>query len=418
MLSGWKKSILISAILFVYSVLFYFQFTLQLRMDFSSFYAAAAAYRQHINPFECFFSSFLPTPTQLPANLNPPFFLLLFSPLTYCNVETAIIIWTILSLLLGCAGVLIGLACTPPIYTFKQNKLSIILIYLSLYSTLMNTSIGQLGGFLIFFIMAGYYCLQHRHLYWTGFFWGIICTIKLFPALLLVYLYIQRQYLALFATCAIALFTTLLPIWTHGVIIYSQYIQMLPQVSWYGTNWNASLYGLLFRLIFNPETLGILIIIKMAYLLIFITVFLWYVKKVNYLTEKLQSHHAFCLTLVIMLLLSPLGWCYYFSLLIIPLALVGESINEHTIARSWWWSLAIILLNLPMGVVTLTDMHYFLYKITIYSAYCYGLILLAYLLSPVMPNNPSVNWTRATLPLKASLGLSFMVTVIILFLHR
>ena len=190
----WLSYLVILAI--TYFLLFYFIIKQQANVDFTSFYAAALAYLEHINPYQEFVSTFLSKPTILPINLNAPFFLFVFSPLTYFNYTTAALIWGISSLILGILGSLIVFYITSTYEYFKKNIFIYIVIYLSTYATLMNTNFNQIAGFLLFFIMVGYYLFLQNKDYWAGFIWGLAIAIKLFPALLFIFVLIKKRYKA------------------------------------------------------------------------------------------------------------------------------------------------------------------------------------------------------------------------------
>lgn len=59
----------------------------------------------------------------------------------------------------------------------------------------------------------------------------------------------------------------------------------------------------------------------MLYLFCFCILIVWYLKALGANESGPVNHQPFCLTLAMMLFLSPLGWVYYFPLLILPLIL-------------------------------------------------------------------------------------------------
>ncbi len=90
-----KRALYLVSLSLTYLLLFYFLIQQKLNVDFSAFYGAALAYLHDANPYQDLSSAFLVHPTTLAVNLNPPFFLLLFSPLTYLSYTTASLIWGI-----------------------------------------------------------------------------------------------------------------------------------------------------------------------------------------------------------------------------------------------------------------------------------------------------------------------------------
>jgi hypothetical protein len=328
-----EKMILSLIFIFIYCLLFYFLQTSQLRLDFASFYSAAAAYAEGANPYTNLVASYLSTPTKLPANLNPPFFLQLLSPLTSLNFQLVSSIWYLCSFILGIIGALLSfkLSCSEDF--FKKYKINLLFIYLGMYPTFINAGIGQVGSILLFFIMTGYYFYLQKQDYLAGTFWGFIIAIKLFPALLFLFVLSQKRYKVLIIMLMTCLLAFLLPCLVKGVAIYSLYFNMLPRVAWFGDNWNASLYGFLFRLFIDVKSLGNSWLIQCIYLVLFSLLLLWYIQKIKLFSKTSTTHpldhRGFGFTLIMMLFLSPFGWLYYFPLLLMPLTMIWQSLCQE-----------------------------------------------------------------------------------------
>ena len=424
-----KKIILAGLFLLMYGLLLYFLQLTQLRLDFSSFYAAALAYTHGTDPYKTLVTSYSIIPEKLPANLNPPFFLMLLSPLTHLNFKLASSLWFICSFILGNIGALLCFKISCSEDFFKKNWLLLLFIYLGMYSTLMNTVVGQIGGFLLFFIMAGYYFYLQRHDYLAGIFWGIIIAIKLFPALLFIFILSQKRYKALLITFISCLLAFLLPLIVKGKVIYSLYLSLLTRMLWFGDNWNGSLYGFLFRLFVDIKSYHNLALIKTIYPFLFIILLIWYWKKINSYRKTAKTdfqfdHRAFCLTLVMMLLMSPLGWLYYFSLLLMPLTVIWQSFNQEKSISNYipLWVLALLLINFPLGYIEVVTMHSVLYKLSIHSFYFYGLVIIAYLLSslneaPTIAINNEEKIMHYLYPVYFSLALGIFITLTCFIVH-
>jgi hypothetical protein len=381
MVAYWKIILCAGLLLFIYSLLFYLQINLHLRIDFTSFYTAAIAYSSNLNPFQDLVPSFLPA-TKLPANLNPPAFLQLISPIIHLHFITALSLWFILSLLLGISGTLISFYLSTTKEHFKKNWPMFILLYLAMYPTIMNSSIGQLGGLVLFLTMAGYYFFLRQKDFWSGLFWGCLIAIKLFPGLLFLFVLSQKRYkvFSIMLLCCVSL--SLIPLLTKGESIYFLYTHLLSQVFWYGESWNGSLFGFLVRIFVNADTHQGMYYTQIVYYVLFVVMLFWYSKKLLLFKNKKMPHYAFCLTLIMMQLMSPFGWMYYFSLLMMPLTLIWQAINKQSssIWNNMLWVLSLFLINAPLGNVQEHSMNHFIYKISIYSIYFYGLLLILYLL--------------------------------------
>lgn len=379
------KKISVALLLLSYSLLFLLMFTKQLKLDFSSLYAAGQALLLGENPYQNHVVTYyLGIEKILPTNLNPPFALWLFHPFAYFEFSTALLLWFLFCSILGYLGALIAFYYAFSPLFLRKNFLMLSLFYFSLFATVMNTAIVQLGGVLLFFIMAGYYFYQNQRHYLAALFWGTIIAIKLFPALLFCYVLKQRRFKvfgAMILTLFIALF---IPILAYGTEIYKVYTAALSHVLWYGDSWNASICGFVFRL-FSAQTLSSnLLLIKLVYALFFFIFFLYYLKKLGPTQNAPINHQPFCLTLVMMLFLSPLGWMYYFSLLIFPLILTGVTFlkkEEQTETLSLLWLLALFMLNFPMDYVKTYTMTHFLSRISFFSIHFYGLLLFMLLIA-------------------------------------
>ena len=369
----------------IYSLLFYTVLTKERILDFTSFYTALLTLINNENPYRVLFTTFFPVAQKVSANLNPPIVLWLAKPLSYFSYQTALTLWTFLSLLLGLIAAGLSFHHAFSTQFLKKNRLYLYLFYLSLFSTMMNISIVQLGSVLFFFIMVGYHFYLKKHNYLAGIFWGLIIAMKLFPALLFFYVLKQRRFKVLIVMLVTFLLASLLPLVIDGPAIYSNYYSMMSRVLWYGDSWNASIYGYLFRLfIDNRNTSQSLIPIQTLYLILFFISLIWYLKKLGPCEKDSINHQPFCLTLTMMLFMSPFGWLYYFPMLTLPLLLswIMASEDKRTPLKSMLlWILCLFLINFPLGYVRTRDMPNFAIRISFSSCYFYGLFLLTYLLT-------------------------------------
>lgn len=386
-----------AALCAVYALVFYMQITQQLRLDFSSFYSTSLAVYQGFDPYQNLLTTYFPIAKKLPANLNPPLFLLLLHPFAQLPYYLAVPLWASCSFILGVVGAIITAQCA---FSEKKNQFALVLIYLALFATLMNTVIAQMGAVILFFIMAGYYCYSHGKDYLAGSLWAIIAALKLFPALLFIFALRQKRYRVAIAFILVSLLLWLVPLYLYGITVYQQYFHMLTRVLWYGDSWNGSIYGFLFRLFIDPNNRQqSLLVIKLSYLLLFIVLLAWYVKKSGaYPAPPANVHYPFCFTLVMMLLLSPFGWLYYFSLLLLPLALTWQQLTMDKAASPTLlilWFTSFFLLNLPLDYVMSTKMTGWVEKVFTYSLYFYGLLLFAFLVITLLGKRPQQTFNLA-----------------------
>lgn len=369
------------ALLSIYCILLYFILTHHQKLDFSSFYSTVHALLQGENPYKDLTATYLLTDRQLSANLNPPIVLWLFNPLAYLGYSTALLVWSVISLILGFFGAVIVFRYAFSAVFLQNNYLNVSLLYFAFFATLMNVTTLQLGTLLFFFIMVGYYFYLHHREYLAGFFWGMIIAMKLFPALLLFYVLKQKRFKVLGMMIITLVIAWLIPILVYGVTIYKQYYSMMSGVSWYGDGWNASIYGFICRLFHYSNREKHLLFIKILYLFCFCILIIWYLKRLGPTERDPVNHQPFCLTLAMMLFLSPLGWVYYFPLLILPLILTWfVALHDKDTKMMLLWLLCFFLVNFPLDYVKIQNMPDFWGRMSFFSSYFYGLLLLIYLL--------------------------------------
>lgn len=379
------RAIFVFILISIYCLLFYFILTNQYRLDFTSFYSAALALMKDENPYRVLTTTYLPVAKKLSANLNPPIVLWAFNPLAKLNYHTALALWSAISFILGLIGAGIAFNYAFSARFLKKNWLNLYLIYLLFFSTIMNTAIVQLGAVLLFFIMLGYHFYLNNRNYLAGILWGFIIAVKLFPGLLFFYVLKQGRVKVFVIMLATFLLAWLIPLLIYGPTIYTQYYAMMTRVLWYGDSWNASIYGFIFRLFIDVhDTTQSLILIESFYIFLFFISLIWYLKKLGPSEINQINHQPFCLTLAMMLLMSPFCWLYYFPLLIFPLILawlVAVDKKTSSIKAILIWLVCLFLINFPMDYVSSWHMTNFINRLGFFSFYFYGLLLLIYLLT-------------------------------------
>ncbi|KTC82412.1 glycosyltransferase family 87 protein [Legionella cherrii] len=386
-MSDRYQHVCILVLLSFYCLLFYFIFKHYQRVDFSSFYLSSQALMQGENPYRNFFTTFLPAIKILPANLNPPFVLWGFSFLTRLSYSNALLVWVCISFILGIIGVTISFYYAFSHRFLQKHYINVYLLYFAFFPTLMNLVTQQFGCILLFLIMGGYYFYLNDRDYRAGIFWGIIIAIKLFPALLFFYVLKQGRKRVFAIMLVTLLVAASLPLLAHGPVVYEQYFRMMRGVFWYGDDWNASIYGFIFRLFFGGEKLPNMFYLKLVnlcYGILFLFLLRWYWRKLGPNQKDPVNHQPFCLTLAMMLFLSPFGWMYYFPVLILPMILiwfVASEEQDFSTKTMLMWFLCLFLLNFPIDYVNSQEMSNVWVRISFFSSHFYGLSLLCYLLS-------------------------------------
>lgn len=351
--------------------------TFQVPTDFYAFYTSTISFFQHERPYQALTVIDSMTNTLIGPNLNPPIIFWLFWPFTQLTYYHALVSWTILSLILSFVSASISFKIAFPSVFLKKYRTILFMVYFLFFSTFINTTTGQIGSFLAFLLLCGYVACQKQQSLIAGILWGILIAIKLFPLLLFFYAFRQRRYKMIAVMLSTAIILSLIPL-IHDSHVYSSYYQLISRVPWYGCNWNASIYGFLFRLSFDS-----LLSTKhqqyfqIFYALVAIFCFGWYLKTLFTMRVTEDRYDlAFCLTIVTMLLLSPFAWVYYFPMLLLPLSRLGAvTIQTRNFKLLLALFLCIALMNFPEDVIRI-DWGSLYKNLSINSLSFYGLLLL------------------------------------------
>lgn len=398
----------------LYGLLFYFVFTHPIVIDYSSFYSSTQALLQGENPYQSLYTTYFPTLKQVSINLNPPIVLMMFIPFAKMSYSASLMLWSLMSLILGLISVSLtfSLSFTPAF--LKQHRAALYALYFAFAPTLINTSIGQLGNVIAFLIVAGYYFFTKKRENMAAILWGTIISMKFFPALLFFFALQQHRYKMMAIMAATILTISAIPGFIYGMHIYTDYFSMLSKVPWYGNNWNGSMIGFLFRILAGPvPDPSDCLLIKYLYIPFFLCTLAWYLH-ILFAPAHEKNHQAFALTLVMMLLMSPLGWIYYFPLISLPLCLTWSEAN-HPHAKKLFpciWILCLFFINFPINYVPVKHIVTFIEILSLQSFYFYGLCLLAYLLTYQINNKkkpPPLTSNQLIIPVQMILAFGIII---------
>ncbi len=308
--------------------------------DFYKFYQSALFYFEGQNIYDKIIRPLSPpeiafmhgTILTLSSDLNPPFFILLLLPTAWLSYTQSFLIWSLLSLIATFIGILLALKPYPALWNNINLRLWALVGFLLYFPTYANLRFGQVTSFLLL-ITAGAWIACHKRKNGTaGILLGIALSIKAFYGLFFFFFLARRQWRLLFYMCATYAVCAVSAFWVFGISAYKSYYLILTKILWYSASWNASLLGFLTRIfggdnegnrpIFHiPYATPILFMILFGLLTIYLIWTNW--PKANSKSFSSQTNAdlfdwGFSLTIVLMILLAPLGWLYYFPLLIIP----------------------------------------------------------------------------------------------------
>jgi Glycosyltransferase family 87 len=221
---------------------------------------------------------------------------------------------------------------------------------------------GQLNLVLLLLITGAWAADRSGRLAWAGALVGAAATIKLFPGFLVLYFVLRRRWRAVAAAAASALGLTLVTAAVLGADTYwSYFLEVLPRTSAFQTAWtNCSLPGLWFKL-FSPDKQWGMVEIEplvrsrpLAYLGVVLggaAVVAVLAALVPRARSRSAADLAFAVTVVAMLLVSPITWEHYFLLLLLPAAVVWTRLPAAGLCRDAFWAILFLLSLSPYWLV-------------------------------------------------------------------
>ncbi len=262
------------------------------------------------------------------GNLNPPFLTIFLLPLYYLNYANALILWTIGSLILMFSSVWLVLRPFPQWHKYTLPIMAAFTLYMP---NSANIAYGQISNYLFILVAGAWIAGRQKRDILAGILIGIACAIKIFCGLFLIYFFCIKRFKLLTSALITGASAFLASLLLFGLDSYLRYRSVLKEIKWYSASWNVSFFGFFTRLFSDSEKNKPLIYIphltEILTILCSIALFVYLI----YSWRKLGSLHfdiGFSLTLIAMLLLSPLGWIYYFGLLLIPYFVLIEQSNE------------------------------------------------------------------------------------------
>jgi glycosyl transferase family 87 len=266
--------------------------------DFMTFRAAGAALLRGGDIYAVI-------PPQDAPNLNPPFAALLFVPLAAVSISAALAIWAscIVACLAGAAAVISR--------TLRQPFTVVASVAAVLHPTLVAVAIGQMGIPLLLILTVAWAAHRRQVARLTGLAIGLAVALKIFVAVLLVSLCIRREWRALAWAVVAAGVAVAVGAMVVGLDAYRGWFLALGAPHDIAFPLNGSLLGLIHRSVADPGFANVIWLGAAMALGVVVVALLWRVRD--------DPDRSWGIALAAALLLSPLGWIYYFPILIPPL---------------------------------------------------------------------------------------------------
>lgn len=298
---------------------------------------------------------------QLGGNLNPPFFTLISFPFAYLSYPHALFLWTFLSILAGSLGILLLRQKLDPDSFSIFGGLLLLIGFFSYFPSFANLQFGQVTLLLLPLLVLGWRAAHETKTIKSAVFLALAASLKPFIGLFLFYFLIRKQWRGLGVFIAITLSCAFIAAAFFGLSRYLSYYHTCQQISWAASSWNVSLYGFLLRLIGGNESNVALIplpgLITFLYpflALLFMLAMIRFLVPQTHIDFRQKTDLDFSLIIVGMLLLSPLGWIYYFPFLSIPGLILWQFSKKgiYPIALPLLLATLILLSNIPIDLVS------------------------------------------------------------------
>jgi hypothetical protein len=291
-------------------------------------------------------------------NLNPPHLHLVLLPLAPLAPARAIVAWMamnggalLVSLLLIRKELGIHLSL------IQATWFAAALIGVSATTALVYT--GHISMLLLVLMTCAWIAMRRGRSMAAGAWLGVLISIKPFAAIFLPWLGLRRDWPALGAALGCTAIAFVIGLLVFGIEAHQGWIASLAVVPWFWSDMNASVLGALTRwlsdnpkfspLILAPEAVEPLWIISALAIGVATFVTLWTSRGVD---------RGFALLIVAALLISPLGWVYYWWLLPGPLAAMLWQRRPHRLfwAALPWMFVPLVLMSAgqPNAWLTLT----------------------------------------------------------------
>lgn len=203
-------------------------------IDFGAFYASAGEWVRGSAPY--------PMRGIEPPNLTPPVMLLVFAPFTHLPLAAARVLWDVGSLV--CISASVWLARRD----IGMMPRDVLVIVLAASPTLLGLGLGQVSGLLMLVMTLAWIAMRRRRPAAGGAWIGVVCLLKPFYGLFLVWLLWKREWRAAWALVAVVAGGLLASLLVVGIAGVQMWVTLMQRITWQAHLYNASINGVGARL--------------------------------------------------------------------------------------------------------------------------------------------------------------------------
>jgi len=324
-------------------------------------------------------------PACLHPNLNPPLFAVIALPLAWLDYHIAYWVWSLCALF--CAVVSMWLlvrAFTPRTRDVPLNAAIAVVSLFAYFPTFISVTYGQVTMLILLLTMLGWNALREERDVRGGVWLGLAASLKPFMGLFLLALLFAGNRRASAGFVLAGLSSAWVGWLVAGPSAYGDYLRIAADVTWLAASWNASFGGYFSRLFGGSENVPWIdlpmvgrVLVVMCSLAV-LSLLVWLLKRVKPLNRNAQIDVIFAMTLPAMLLLSPLGWLYYFPLLGLSVLMVWRMSANLLDGRLYKAGLIAVVMPTvaPQYLQQAHDMNGFYDWFWVGGVYCYILVAL------------------------------------------
>jgi hypothetical protein len=271
----------------------------------------------------------------LHPNLNPPVSAAFIWHFSRFDFGTAWWLWSIASL--GSAFVAISAILIARVSRVFDSGLASVFVFIGFFAyfpTFASFVLGQVTFFVFLLLGLSWLALRRGNQLLAGALLGAAASLKPFVGLFLFTLLLTKYWRACLAFLTVGAVAFVLGGVLGGFPVYLEYMDALQSVSWHAASWNASFAGFFSRIFGGSENkpwidAPLVAAVMTAVLSTAVLARLIYCARRSATLEgRLRADILFSTTIPAMLLLSPLGWLYYFPLLFISVVVIWNLSEE------------------------------------------------------------------------------------------
>jgi hypothetical protein len=299
------------------------QITLPAGTDYTKFYFSAQQALRNRPLYAVMEADFFGVPAEQffasPLVQDPPLHMpqttLLYAPFALLPFAQSFWLWSALALAAGLGACTILWRVLYGAQARGRTLVWIWIVFLAYFPTLTAQRLGQ--GALIFFLLAtlGWWAARSGRSREAGIALGLAVSLRTFGGLLLLYFLFKRQWRLLLWSGATFAATLAASLPLVGGDAYRDWLNIAGGLNIQARNWNAALAGFFARLL-PPQPAFVLTAICTLLCLALLVRLSWPASAPP--RDQRRNDLTYSLALALMLLLSPVGWMYYF-----PIQFVG-----------------------------------------------------------------------------------------------